>query len=147
MDAIRRDFSPPALAAAVEANLAAMAIFAADVGSAQTYYGAVRGHVRDLQGGIPGAHITLVNDETAAARSTVANGTGEYLFANVVPGTFALTCGTIEENLANNRATREALHRQAYDARLIENRDGHNWVGWRDTFDPYLSELLARMWT
>ena len=57
-----------------------------------------------------------------------------------------MTCGTIEENLANNRATQQALHRQAYDARLIENRDGHNWVGWRDTFDPYLAELLARMW-
>ncbi|HJR44864.1 MAG TPA: alpha/beta hydrolase-fold protein [Actinomycetota bacterium] len=58
-----------------------------------------------------------------------------------------MTCGTIEENLANNRATRDALARQAYEVRLVENRDGHNWVGWRDTFDPYLVDLLQRMWS
>jgi enterochelin esterase family protein len=58
-----------------------------------------------------------------------------------------LTCGTIEENLANNRATRDALARQGYDVELHENRDGHNWIGWRDTFDPYLIDLLVRTWS
>ena len=57
-----------------------------------------------------------------------------------------MTCGTIEENLANNRATRDALVRQGYNVDLYENRDGHNWVGWRDTFDPHLVELLAGVW-
>lgn len=57
-----------------------------------------------------------------------------------------MTCGTIEENLANNRATRDALARQGYEADLVENRDGHNWVGWRDTFDPHLVDLLQKMW-
>lgn len=57
-----------------------------------------------------------------------------------------MTCGTIEENLANNRATRDALVRQGYDCVLHENRDGHNWTGWRDAFDPYLVDLLNRVW-
>jgi enterochelin esterase family protein len=57
-----------------------------------------------------------------------------------------MTCGTIEENLANNRATAAALSRQGYDTALIVNRDGHNWVGWRDTFDPHLVDLLAKVW-
>jgi enterochelin esterase family protein len=62
------------------------------------------------------------------------------------PIAVTMTCGTIEENLANNRAVRDALARQAYDVRLAENRDGHNWVGWRDTFDPHLIDLLQRLW-
>mgnify|MGYP006179840647 CR=1 FL=1 len=66
-------------------------------------------------------------------------------WAHPVP--VVITCGTIEENLANNRAVRRALERQGYDVRLVENRDGHNWVGWRDTFDPHLTELLREMWT
>ena len=57
-----------------------------------------------------------------------------------------LTCGTVEENLANNRATAAALRRQGYDSYLHENRDAHNWVAWRDTFDPHLVDLLRRSW-
>ena len=59
----------------------------------------------------------------------------------------AMTCGSAEENLANNKATRAALERQGYEVHWHENRDAHNWVAWRDTFDPHLVELLARMWT
>lgn len=55
----------------------------------------------------------------------------------------AITCGTAEENLANNRAVAEALERDGYPVRLGEQRDAHNWTCWRDTFDPYLPRLLA----
>ncbi|MPZ69049.1 MAG: esterase [Actinobacteria bacterium] len=58
-----------------------------------------------------------------------------------------MTCGGIEENLTNNRAVWRALERQGYDVTLVENPDGHNWTGWRDTFDPHLVDLLGRMWT
>ena len=57
-----------------------------------------------------------------------------------------MSCGTIEENLANNRAVCEALERQGYDVRLATFRDGHNWVGWRDNFAPHLVDLLRRTW-
>jgi enterochelin esterase-like enzyme len=54
----------------------------------------------------------------------------------------ALTCGTAEENLANNRAVAAALERQGYTAWLAEIRDAHNWTCWRDAFDPHLPALV-----
>jgi enterochelin esterase-like enzyme len=57
----------------------------------------------------------------------------------------ALACGTVEQNLPANRALAESLRAQGYDARLHEFRDGHNWVAWRDSFEPYLRDLLQRL--
>jgi enterochelin esterase family protein len=59
------------------------------------------------------------------------------------PVPVTMTCGSIEENLANNRGMRGALGGQGYPVRFVVNRDGHTWTGWRDTFDPYLADLLA----
>jgi enterochelin esterase-like enzyme len=53
-----------------------------------------------------------------------------------------LTCGTAEENLANNRVVARAL-----GAPLVEHRDAHNWVSWRDVLQPHLTELLLTAWT
>ena len=61
------------------------------------------------------------------------------------PVPVAMTCGTVEENLANNRDMAAALARQGYDLSFAENRDGHNWIGWRDAFDPHLTGLLQRV--
>lgn len=58
----------------------------------------------------------------------------------------AMTCGQVEENLANNRLLRDALYRQRYDVRLHEHADVHNWVSWRDVFHPHLVDLLDRLW-
>ena len=55
-----------------------------------------------------------------------------------------LTCGTVEQNLAPNRALEHSLRDRGYDARLFEIRDGHNWVAWRDSFHPQLRRLLQR---
>lgn len=55
----------------------------------------------------------------------------------------AITVGTAEENLANNRAVAAALAEQDYDVRLATIRDAHNWTCWRDGFDPHLTELLT----
>jgi enterochelin esterase family protein len=63
------------------------------------------------------------------------------------PVPITMTCGRVEENLANNRAALASLNVQGYEVDLIENRDAHNWTGWRDTFDPHLVDLLARMWS
>lgn len=63
------------------------------------------------------------------------------------PAPTLMTCGAVEENLANNRAICEALCAQGYEAALSVNRDAHNWVAWRDTFEPHLVSLLQRMWT
>jgi enterochelin esterase family protein len=58
----------------------------------------------------------------------------------------AITCGSAEENLANNRALRNALGRQGYEVELALVRDGHTWIGWRDSLQPHLGRLLGRAW-
>lgn len=58
-----------------------------------------------------------------------------------------LTCGTAEENFANNRAMYDHLAAIGVETRWGEVRDGHTWTCWRDTLDPYLTELLTRVWT
>jgi enterochelin esterase-like enzyme len=69
---------------------------------------------------------------------------GEQSWRDPVPT--VMTCGGTEENLANNRALRDALVRQRYDVRLHEHPDVHNWVSWRDALYPHLVELLDRLW-
>ena len=58
--------------------------------NAQTYLGALRGAVRDVQGVIPGAEIALVSEETNAERSAMTNEVGEYAFTSVLPGTYTI---------------------------------------------------------
>jgi enterochelin esterase-like enzyme len=62
------------------------------------------------------------------------------------PVPVAMTCGAAEENLANNRALREALERQRYPVELEEHPDAHNWVSWRDSLQGPLVSLLQRLW-
>ncbi|MDQ1720729.1 MAG: hypothetical protein QOI26_463 [Pseudonocardiales bacterium] len=54
----------------------------------------------------------------------------------------SMTCGTIEENLANNQAMASALLRLGYPVEWREVRDAHNYTAWRDAFDPHLVELI-----
>jgi hypothetical protein len=62
------------------------------VAFAQSNYGAVRGIVADVQGaGIPGATVVLTSDTTKISRTTVSNGSGEYAFSAVQPGTYSVT--------------------------------------------------------
>jgi enterochelin esterase-like enzyme len=62
------------------------------------------------------------------------------------PVPVVMTCGAEEENAANNRLMAEALERQGYPVRFVENPDMHNYTGWRDTLDPCLTDLLALLW-
>jgi aryl-alcohol dehydrogenase-like predicted oxidoreductase len=62
------------------------------------------------------------------------------------PASAALTCGTVEENLHGNRVVRDALAARGWQVALHEHRDAHNWVAWRDTFDPWLVGLLRELW-
>jgi enterochelin esterase family protein len=58
----------------------------------------------------------------------------------------ALTCGTAEENVLNNRVMARALAEQGYEAQLDEVPDLHNYTGWRDALDPHLTRLLQGVW-
>ena len=57
-----------------------------------------------------------------------------------------LTCGSVEENLANNRDMLHVLRRHGYPATLVEVPDAHTWIGWRDALDPHLTRLLRQVW-
>jgi enterochelin esterase-like enzyme len=57
----------------------------------------------------------------------------------------SMTCGIIEENMANNRAMAEALRRLRYPVEFSEVRDVHNYTAWRDAFDPQLADLIRRV--
>jgi enterochelin esterase family protein len=57
-----------------------------------------------------------------------------------------MTCGLAEENLGNNRQMAATLAKQGYRTELVEVPDAHNYVGWRDAFDPALTALLHATW-
>jgi enterochelin esterase-like enzyme len=68
---------------------------------------------------------------------------GQY----AVPVPVTMTCGIAEENAHNNREMASALAAQGYETSLVEVPDLHNYVGWRDAFDPHLTDLLRKAWT
>jgi enterochelin esterase-like enzyme len=74
----------------------------------------------------------------------IARFVGEVLSATstAAPIPITMTCGTVEENLTNNRAVAAALKRQGHPVQLHVNRDAHNYVAWRDCLDPHLTDLL-----
>ena len=53
---------------------------------AQSFQGGLRGVVKDAQGVIPGASVTIVNESNNITRETVTNGVGEYSFPALDPG-------------------------------------------------------------
>src|SRR5499427_9966389 len=62
----------------------------ADMGFGQGFQGGLRGSIKDAGGVIPGVEVTLTNEQTNIKRSVVTNESGEYSFANVDPGTYAV---------------------------------------------------------
>jgi hypothetical protein len=54
----------------------------------QGFQGGIRGSIKDSGGVVPGVEVTLNNEQTNIKRTTVTNERGEYVFANVDPGTY-----------------------------------------------------------
>jgi hypothetical protein len=60
--------------------------------AAQVLYGTVVGTVRDAsQAAVPGAGVTLANQETNQTRTANTNAVGEFLFTNVLAGAYTLS--------------------------------------------------------
>jgi hypothetical protein len=57
---------------------------------AQSFQGGLRGVVKDAQGVIPGASVTIVNESNNITRETVTNGVGEYSFPALNPGEYTV---------------------------------------------------------
>jgi enterochelin esterase-like enzyme len=62
------------------------------------------------------------------------------------PLTVGMSCGTLEENVANNRDMAAALRRAGHQVTLREVPDLHNYTAWRDALDPGLTEVLRTVW-
>jgi len=59
---------------------------------AQSTYGGLRGMVADAGGGtLASAKVALLNEGTGESRSAVTLASGEYLFSQVIPGTYTVT--------------------------------------------------------
>src|SRR5438094_2085106 len=67
---------------------ALLTAFAASAVYGQGFQGGLRGAVKDPGGVLPGVEVTMSNEQTNIARSTVTNERGEYVFAAVEPGTY-----------------------------------------------------------
>lgn len=69
-----------------------MLLAAAVPGHAQSYYGTLKGLVKDATGAaIPNAEVTITDVGTKLTRKTVTSGAGEYVFNAVDPGTFDIS--------------------------------------------------------
>ena len=85
-----RGMSRFAVPMAVAGGAVLIVLALAGPAAGQTYQGGVRGLVRDPQGVIPGAEVTLTNEETNAVRTVVSNDVGEYVFTGVLPGVYSV---------------------------------------------------------
>jgi hypothetical protein len=65
-------------------------LFLSSILIAQSFQGGLRGVVKDPQGVIPGAAVTLVNEQNGVSRETVTNGVGEYSFPAVDPALYTV---------------------------------------------------------
>jgi enterochelin esterase-like enzyme len=59
----------------------------------------------------------------------------------------AMTCGSAEENVHNNRVLAARLSELGWEVSYAESPDVHSFTSWRDTFDPHLTTLLQRVWS
>jgi hypothetical protein len=67
-----------------------LAVVTSSTASGQGFQGGLRGSVKDAGGVVPGVEVTMTNEQTNIKRSTVSNERGEYVFANIDPGTYAV---------------------------------------------------------
>lgn len=73
-------------------RLAAAFVVASGLALAQSYYGSLRGTVADrAAAAVTQAKVTLTDQGTGTVRSTISTGDGEYVFTQIVPGTFTVS--------------------------------------------------------
>ena len=75
---------------ALVVGLVAILLAVEENGYAQGFQGGVRGAIRDSGGAVPGAAVSLTNEDTGLTRSAVTNTLGEYAFASVEAGTYKI---------------------------------------------------------
>ena len=82
---------PPVLALGMAAALVAMLVWLPTPAAAQALYGSVTGTIADGTGAaVPGAAVTIKNEDTGLEFSAITDGTGTYTIRNVAGGTYTL---------------------------------------------------------
>jgi hypothetical protein len=81
---------------AIKSLLTGIALWVVFLGNttaiAQVLYGSITGTVTDKTGAvIPGVAVTLTSQGTGAVRGTTADGSGNYLLLDVLPGTYSVS--------------------------------------------------------
>lgn len=72
--------------------LVVFSVMAGTAALAQSNYGAIRGTVTDVQGGaLTPATVVLTSQSKGTTRKTISNGSGEYVFNAVDPGSYTIT--------------------------------------------------------
>ena len=72
--------------------LSVLLLLLAGSASAQVSTASVNGVIRDPKGSvIPGASIVLASVDTSVEHTSVSNGSGEYVFLNITPGSYTLS--------------------------------------------------------
>lgn len=90
-----------------------LAMLAPPVGAQSTTAGAIAGTVSDPTGAvIPGATVTIRNDETGAATTLTSNGSGNFKAPLLEPGHYAVVIS------ANNFATWQAMNVDVFVAQV-----------------------------
>jgi hypothetical protein len=77
---------------AAVAALAVMLLLGVRAASAQTTFGSIVGSIKDSTGAVlPGATVTASNDATGVTREVTTSGTGDFVVAELLPGTYTVT--------------------------------------------------------
>jgi len=75
---------------ALVVGFVAIVLAVGENGYGQGFQGGVRGAIRDNGGAVPGAAVSLTNEDTGQSRSALTNTLGEYAFASVEAGTYRI---------------------------------------------------------
>ena len=89
---------------AIVANLVLFSNLTTRSLTAQSFYGEVRGIVKDPNGaGVANANVSLTNQAQGTVRSSVTSGTGEYVFGDVVPAIYSISVEAAGFKKSQNR--------------------------------------------
>jgi hypothetical protein len=76
------------------ASIGLLLLLSARQANAQVLYGSVSGTITDASGAvIPGARLTITNDQTTLRRETKTDAAGQFRFLDLPEGTYTLTAG------------------------------------------------------
>lgn len=105
---------------AIVSNLLLVVNLTTSFANAQSFYGEVRGIVKDPNGaGVANANVSLADQSQGTVRTSVTSRTGEYAFGDVIPATYSISVSAAGFKKAQHRdVTVSTQQRVALDLTL-----------------------------